>query len=125
MSKQTVSKNQASRSVPEDSLGKPQHTKASQRPVTPAHESVRDNIDIDESKGGSGPKKKAAPANVGFWNEPGQERDSLNKRQINRVSRPVPGDAKEVPGGAAKARRAGPHGSVIHVDGTSQATGKK
>jgi hypothetical protein len=92
-----MSKNQVatSRSDPEDSLGS--HTKASQRPQ-PAHTSVRDNVDIDEALGNGGAKKHATPAHVGPQNQPGQERDSLNERQINRVSRPVPGDAKEVPG---------------------------
>src|SRR5712664_925064 len=112
MSKQTVSKNQASRSVPEDSLGA---TPKSVQKATPAHEYTgqRTSLDIDEARDKTS-KKKPAPANGGFHSQPGQERDSLNEAQINRVSRPVPGDAKETPGGAAKARRAGPHGSVIH-----------
>jgi hypothetical protein len=120
-----MSKNEvASRSHPEDALGKNQHTKASQKP-SPANTSVRDNIDIDEALGNGRAKKHATPAHVGPHNQPGQECDSLNERQINRIPRPVPGDAKEVPGGAAKARRAGPHGSVIHADGTSQASPTK
>ena len=114
-------KSQASQSHPEDSRG--EHSKASQKP-SPAHTSVRDNIDIDEALGGVG-KKKASPAHVGAQNQPGQERDSLNERQINRVSRPLPGDAREVPGGARKARNAGPHGSAIHADGSSQAAPNK
>jgi hypothetical protein len=96
-----ASKSQASRSHPEDS--RREHSKASQKP-SPANASVRDNIDIDEAKGGV-KKVVATPAHVGPHNEHGQERDSLNERQINRVSRPVPQDAKEVPGGARKARR--------------------
>ena len=120
MSKQ-LSKNQASRSHPEESMPGVYGTrsKESLKPA-PAHESVRDNIDVDESKGGVG-KKKAAPAHVGPQNQPGQERDSLNEKQINRVSRPVPGDAKEVPGAAARARQE-THGKLINADGTSQAT---
>lgn len=118
-----MSKNEVvSRSHPEDSRG--EHSKASQKP-SPAHTSVRDNIDIDEALGGVS-KKKASPAHVGAQNQPGQERDSLNERQIKRVSRPVPRDAKEVPGGARKARNAGPHGKQIHADGSNDAaTGPK
>jgi hypothetical protein len=117
-----MSKNEvASRSHPEDSRG--EHSKASQKP-SPANASVRDNIDIDEAKGGV-KKVVATPAHVGPQNQPGQERDALNESQINRVSRPVPQDAKEVPGGAAKARRAGPHGKQIHADGSNDATSGK
>jgi hypothetical protein len=113
-----MSKNEvASRSHSEDALSG--HPKNVQRPA-PAHTSVRDNIDIDEAKGGV-KKTKATPAHVGPQNQPGQECDSLNERQIKRVSRPVPPDAKEVPGGAAKARRAGPHGKQIHADGSNDA----
>ena len=116
-----MSQTQASKSHTEDALRG--HSKASQRPV-PAHTSVRDDIEIDEALGGVG-KKKATPAHVGPQNQLGQERDSLNERQIQRIPRPVPGDAKDVPGGARKARNAGPHGRVIHADGTSQATPSK
>ena len=118
-----MSKNQTatSRSHPEDSLGS--HTKASQRPQ-PAHTSVRDNIDVDEAKGGV-KKVVATRAHTGPQNQPGQECDSLNERQITRIPRPVPQDAKEIPGGARKARNAGPHGSAIQTDGSSQAASNK
>jgi hypothetical protein len=124
MSKQTAVRNQASCSHPEDALGVG-HSKSVQKP-NPAHLSQRENVDVDEALGNGGAKKHATRAHTGPQNQPGQERDSLNEAQINRIPRPVPGDAKEVPGGATKARRAGPHGKQIHVDGSNDAaTGPK
>src|ERR1700719_3905747 len=117
MSKTQASRSQASKSSPEDALGK--IPKSIQKAV-PAHVGAfTSTSDINEALGGK-TKKMAPPANGGFQNQPGQERDSLNERQLSRVSRPVPGDAKEVPNGAAKARRAGPHGKIVQTDGSSQ-----
>ena len=124
MSKQTVVRNQASRSHQEDALGKPQHTKASQRPLTPAHESVRESIDVDEAKGGV-KKVVRDPGHVGPQNRPGEERDSLNEKQIARIDRSHPGDAREISNGAAKARKAGPHGNQIDASGDNNAAPKK
>jgi hypothetical protein len=121
MSRQTVS-SQASRSHQDDALRLPQHSKFSQQP-TPAHLSERNNVDVDEAKGGVAKKKSAA--HVGPQNRPGEERDSLNEKQNARINRSHPGDAREVPGGAAKARRAGPHGKPIHADGSNDATSGK
>ena len=112
-----ASKSQASRSHPEDALGA--HSKASQRPVPANSQPGTTSTNIHEARDVV-QKKKPTPAHVGPQNQPGQERDSLNEGQINRVSRSVPQDAKEVPGGARKARNAG-YGSVIHADGSSQA----
>jgi hypothetical protein len=112
-------KSQASRSHPEDALGKQQHTKASQRPAPANSQPGTTSNNVHESRDVI-LKKTPIPAHVGPQNQPGQERDSLNETQINRVGRPVPGDAKETPNGAAKARRA-TYGRVIHADGSSQA----
>ena len=115
-------KSQALRSHPEDSRG--EHSKASQKasPSNSQHGTTSTNVhesrDVIE-------KTKPSPAHVGPHKQQGQERDSLNQSQANRVPRPVPGDAREVLNGAAKARRSGPHGSVVHTDGTSQATPSK
>jgi hypothetical protein len=117
-----MSKTQASRSHPEDSRG--EHSKASQKPSPANSQPGKTSTNVHESRDVV-QKTKPTPAHVGPHKQPGQERDSLNQAQANRVSRPVPGDAKEVPGGAAKARNAGPHGSVIHADGSSQATPSK
>jgi len=59
-------KSQASRSHPEDALGKKQHTKASQRPVKPANEysGDRTSLDINEARDKT-PKKKPEPAHQG------------------------------------------------------------
>ena len=112
----------ASRSHPEDALGA--HSKASQRPMPANSQPGTTSTNVHEARDVV-QKRKPTPAHVGPHNQPGQERDSLNERQIKRVSRPVPADAQEVPGAAARARRAGPHGKVIHADGTSQATPSK
>ena len=67
MSKQTVSKNQASRSDVHDSMPGVYgaHSKESQRPE-PAHQYTgqRPSLNIDEAKGGV-KKKKPAPAHQG------------------------------------------------------------
>jgi hypothetical protein len=118
-----MSKKVASKSHVDDAKGG--HSKESQRPE-PANQYTgsRTSLDVNEARDKTS-KKKAAPANGGFHNRPNEERDSLNEAQSNRVSRPVPANAKEVPNGAAKARRAGPHGSVMHADGSSQAAPNK
>jgi len=124
MSKQTVSKNQASRSDVHDSMPNVYTvpSKESQRPE-PANSTTRDNINVDESKGGV-KKRKATPAHLTHFHDLKGEHEET-KDSSRFTNRKNPGDAKEISHGAAKARNAGPHGNVIHADGTSQASPSK
>jgi hypothetical protein len=117
MSKST----QASRSHPEDSRG--EHSKASQKPSPANSQPGTTSTNVHESRDVV-EKTKPTPAHVGPHKQSGQERDSLNQNQANRVRRPVPADAKEVVGAAARARQE-VHGKLVHSDGTSQATPSK
>jgi hypothetical protein len=121
--KNQVSK-QASRSHPEESMPGVygEKSKASLRPVSPANSQPGSTSHPEEALGGH-VKKHAVPAHVGVHKEQGQEHDSLSK--LNRFDRSVPGDAREVPNGAARARRAGPHGSQIDSSGDNNAAPKK
>src|SRR4029077_7778220 len=123
MSKQTASKNQASRSDVHDSMPNVYDvpSKDGQRP-SPAHISVRDNIDVDESKGGESKKKNEAKR-THFHDLPGEHEETLRKGAFQ--NRKHPGDAKEVPNGAARARKAGPHGAQIDASGDNNAAQKK
>ena len=87
MSRQTAVRSQASRSHPEDALGKPQHTKDSQRPE-PAHQYSGDRTSLDPCESITlTPKRKPAPANIRPHKQVGQERDSLGEKQIARLRR--------------------------------------
>ena len=78
----------------------------------------RDNVDVDETKGGVS-KKKAAPAHVGQWNIPGEHEETLRKGAFpNREA----GVVKESGPKRVQAARQETHGKLINADGTSQAT---
>src|ERR1700724_1269113 len=94
-------KNQASKSHPEDTLGS--HSKKSQTPVPANSQSGTTSRDIHESRDVT-QKTKPTPAHVGPWKVPGEERESLREGAFR--NRQHPGDAKEIPNAAARARRA-------------------
>jgi hypothetical protein len=84
MSKQTVSKTQASKSVPEDSLGAT--SKSAQKP-NPAHEysGDRTSLDINESRDRTA-KKKAEPAHIGPRSV-SDERETITKKNLETKKR--------------------------------------
>ena len=120
MSRQTAVSNQASFSHPEDALRKKQHSKSSQQP-TPAHLSERNNVDVEESLGGV--KKVKSTTATHYHDRKNEHEETLRKGAFQ--NRKHPGDAKEFPNGAAKARKAGPHGAQIDASGDNNAAPKK
>ena|SRR5258708_37608272 len=116
-----MSKTQASKSDPRDALGGTDKNK--QKPENAhVYKGQRTSLDPCESRDRT-PKKKPEAAHVGPWNIPGEHEETLRKGAF--PNRKAPGDAKEVPGGAAKARRAGPHGSQINSSSDNNAAPKK
>jgi hypothetical protein len=66
-------------------------------------------------------KVKGTAPHVGPWNVPGEERETLREGAFSNRKQ---GEVREVPGAAARARRA-THGKLIHADGSSQAQPNK
>ena len=117
-----MSKTVTSKSHVDDAKGG--HSKQSQRPE-PAHQYAgqRTSLDVDEAKQRTS-KKKPEPAHLTHFHDlKGEHEETLRAGAF--PNRKHPGDAKEVPGGAAKARRAGPHGHQVDTNGDNDATPKK
>jgi hypothetical protein len=114
-------KNQGSRSDVNDSLG---HTsKDRQRPIPANSQPGTTSTNVHESRDVV-QKEKPTPAHLTHFHDlQGEHKESLREGAF--PNRKHPGDAKEVPNGATRARRTGPHGHVIHADGSSQAQPNK
>src|SRR5258708_7181918 len=116
-----MSKTQASKSHPEDSRG--EHSKASQKPSPANSQPGTTSTNVHESRDVV-QKTKPTPAHLTrFHDLKGEHEETKDASRF--TNRKHPGDAKEISNGAAKARNAGPHGNVIHADGTSQASPSK
>jgi len=115
-----MSKTQASRSHPEDSRG--EHSKASQKPSPANSQPGTTSTNVHESRDVV-QKKKPTPAHLTHFHDLKGEHEET--KDSSRFTNRKQGDVKEIAGAAAKARRAGPHGSVIHADGSSQAASNK
>jgi hypothetical protein len=107
----------ASKSHIDDAKGG--HSRESQTPA-PAHQYAgeRTSTNCDEALGGV-PLRRPQPGHSGPGT-PSKSDETLKgafKREQVR-------DAKVVPGATQRALKAGPHGKVIHADGSKQSDGK-